>query len=581
MPVTNVVDFDLVHRIENDITERIETDSVMKSVLNAIRSGSLTRLEKNDDATDRYDASTFTNTVGKDPDPTNQGSAGTCWIHGALNMMRRDFIGRYELPSNFSFSIPHLQFWDKIEKFNEALELIIQLRRRSINDDSLHAAYSHGVSDGGWFHTARDLILKYGVVPESAFSCRYNANHTSLINHRLKLLIIEFASKVKRINGDCPIDLEDYDEMAIDSDYKPLNVKTTLPKAECIRLKEEYMECAVKILVYAIGNPIYPDSKFDWTYIDKNGKKYIAEQITPLTFLNDYCCFDYSKYVVITNDPRPRYPYYYKYARNKYDQRRPIRNGEYSKVDLESYINLPMRDIRQLVQKQIDEGIPVAFTCDVNKYVDHTNNVMSLDVTEYGAAFGIPFYSTMSKADRIDFSVSWGNHIMTIVGYDVPGCASDEGDDSEDDEDEDGDTEIDDVEEESDDIPEPSAKRQKGDANSIGSAGTVKEMQDSSVPQHYKVENSWGKYGTHKGYYLMNLPWMSEYTYDFVIHRDHLPAYIQRIDETIPTEIREGDGLAPIANDEESQRNMYRAQAMIDETMTPNQKCRYKRKREF
>jgi hypothetical protein len=81
-------------------------------------------------------------------------------------------------------------------------------------------------------------------------------------------------------------------------------------------------------------------------------------------------------------------------------------------------LNLPSDEMIKLILTQLDNDIPVWFACDIGKYSSHKLNVMDVDLYNYGIPFDTSF-TTMSKADRLDFYESYPSHAMAIIGYDI------------------------------------------------------------------------------------------------------------------------------------------------------------------
>jgi bleomycin hydrolase len=76
----------------------------------------------------------FTNVMDDDPYPLDQKQAGLCWACAAITIFRAKLIKKYSLPKNFSISLNHILFWDKLEKSNYFMEYIIHNRKKAINN---------------------------------------------------------------------------------------------------------------------------------------------------------------------------------------------------------------------------------------------------------------------------------------------------------------------------------------------------------------------------------------------------------------------------------------------------------------
>ena len=56
----------------------------------------------------------------------NQKRTGRCWIFAAVNMLRREVIEKQKLPESFEFSQSYVFFYDKLERMNYNLKLMMQ-----------------------------------------------------------------------------------------------------------------------------------------------------------------------------------------------------------------------------------------------------------------------------------------------------------------------------------------------------------------------------------------------------------------------------------------------------------------------
>ena len=103
---------------------------------------------------------------------TAQRKSGRCWLFATMNIMREKVmektgLEKFELSGNF------LSFYDKLEKANNFLEMVIANADKDMDDRMTDYIFS-GIGDGGYFDMARDLVKKYGVVPKECL------NHISL-----------------------------------------------------------------------------------------------------------------------------------------------------------------------------------------------------------------------------------------------------------------------------------------------------------------------------------------------------------------------------------------------------------------
>lgn len=64
----------------------------------------------------------------------------------------------------------------------------------------------------------------------------------------------------------------------------------------------------------------------------------------------------------------------------------------------------------------------------------------------------------------------------------------------------------------------------------------------------WRVENSWGEDHGHKGYLCMTDEWFSEYVYEVVVDRKHVPEEVQAVLEQEPIVLPAWDPMGALAN---------------------------------
>ena len=339
----------VINGIKNDPTYIISA--------NALQTGAFNNFVTNHNTIDKREH-IFSHEID-DVTAMDQETAGTCWICGGISMCRRNVIDELDLKKGFNLSLNHLMFWDKIERCNYFITEIIKNKDRKFDSNKVRKIISSPISDGGYWHVFSDLVEKYGLIPDTVFKRRVASINTTNLNKLLKYKLREFASLILSPNLDET--QKDKSDVAIET------------------LRQEFMAKIIRILVSMIGYPYYPDSTFDWTYLDKKGDKKIIKGLTPLTFYKRFCNINFNDYVPIINDPRPRH---------SFNERYEMSSTKYMVKDrssLQSHIllNLSSNDNIKLIMKQIDAGIPVWFSCDVGKYVNHAQNIMDIDLYNY------------------------------------------------------------------------------------------------------------------------------------------------------------------------------------------------------
>lgn len=120
------------------------------------------------------------------------------------------------------------------------------------------------------------------------------------------------------------------------------------------------------------------------------------------------------------------------------------------------YVNTSIDNLKNIAIKMIKSNIPVFFGSDVGKFEDVQKGLLDVDSWDYNLGFGIDM--KLNKKQRLLSGSSQMTHAMVLTGVHI----------------------ID------------------------------------GKPIRWKVENSWGDYGDHKGYFIMTDKWFDEYVFQIV-----------------------------------------------------------------
>ncbi|GGE30742.1 hypothetical protein GCM10011391_06710 [Pullulanibacillus camelliae] len=151
------------------------------------------------------------------------------------------------------------------------------------------------------------------------------------------------------------------------------------------------------------------------------------------------------------------------------------------------YLNVDMETLKALAIHQIKDNESVWFGCDVGQYSNRDHGIMDTRLFNYEKTFGTSF--GMTKAERLDYMGSCLTHAMVLTGVNLV----------------------------------------------------------DGKPNRWKVENSWGDKVGKKGYFVMSDEWMSEFTYQVVVHKKYLSENLQVALEQEPIELKPWDPMGALA----------------------------------
>lgn len=358
---------------------------------------------------------------------TNQKSSGRCWMFAALNVLRFDLIKKLNV-EDLELSQSYTMFFDKLEKANWFLENILETLDEPTDGRLVQYLLSMPMNDGGQWDMMVNLIEKYGLVPKSAMPETHMSSNSRDMNACLTEKLRGWACRLR------------------EKHMQGISVKQL--RAE----KEEMLATVYRILCICLGEP---PKQFDFSYTDKDKVFHKAEGLTPRTFYRQFIGADLSEYVSIINSPTEDKPFYRSYT---------VRFlGNVKEGRIVRYVNLPAEELKRAAVRQLEEGHPVWFGCDVGKASIRADGVMAVDAYRLDELLDTDF--PMTKGQRLDYGQSLMTHAMVFQGVD---------------------------------------------------------LDESGAPTRWRVENSWGEDAGEKGYYVMTDDWFEEYMYQIVVHQKYL-----------------------------------------------------------
>lgn len=304
----------------------------------------------------------------------DQKKSGLCWLYSCLNIIRPKMCQKYNL-ENFEFSTKYLLFWHKFENFNFILQKMIDLKTEEPNSRLFQYFVKRGLPDSGQWNSFVNLVLKYGLVPETSFKDSVHRCKTEELNDILHLKLLNFTKKIRSVEN---------------------------PE----KLQPVFMKEIFQILCIFLG---VPPNKINFEYEDKKKKYYKVKNITPLEFFKKHVPIKLNDYVVLMNDPRKKNPYNRKYQK-KYTTNMTHQKG------LE-YLNVPMTRMKTITLESLKSNESVWFGADTHQFLN--KEICSFDIQAVGALKFLNISMDLDKEDRIEYNYSDIFHAMVITGANV------------------------------------------------------------------------------------------------------------------------------------------------------------------
>ena len=362
------------------LREKYSSDNHVKVVRNAMIKTNSNELSMDWEKYRKIDHS-FSHVISGEMPVTNQKSSGRCWGFAGLNLFRV-YLGRKHNLKDFQFSQSYFMFWDKLEKSNYFLESILSTVEENFDSRIVMHLLQTPTEDGGQWDMWKNLINKYGVIPQAEMSESFSSSQSAEMNKMLARKLRENAHDLRK-------------EFSKGASNEELN-----------KLKNSMIEEIFKMLSMHLGTP--PKS-FNWQVRDKDKKFSRYENLTPQSFYEDHVGLNLDDYVCLINCPMSNKEYNKVYTVEHLGnvvEGSPIR-----------YLNVESDVMKDASIKSIKDDNPVWFGCDVGKHFHRDLGVMDTDLFDYEM-----FYSTdfkMNKAERLEYGQSQMTHAMLFTGVDL------------------------------------------------------------------------------------------------------------------------------------------------------------------
>ncbi|MDD5766418.1 MAG: C1 family peptidase [Candidatus Marinimicrobia bacterium] len=358
------------------VQKSVNADASVRAWTNAVTNSNVKQLTLNREIVTGHNE-TFSLRL-KTEGITNQKISGRCWMFAGFNILRPAVIKKYNL-AEFEFSENYLMFWDKFEKANAFLEMMIETAKRDIDDREVQALLTAPIPDGGWWNYYVALMEKYGSVPKEMMPETMNSEKTDYMNKTLDRLACRVAVELR----------------AMSAQGKKIE--------ELRKYKDESLKQFYRLLVIHLGNP---PEQFIWRVKDKN-EKLIEMTCTPQGFYKETVAVDLKSYYTLCDYPaRPANKHYsLNFSRNLYDQ-----------PDMD-FVNVPAERMKELAFTMIQDSLPVYFAADVSWDMDKDYGIMEEKLFDYESLFNIDL--KIGKKERFQYRLSTPNHAMAFIGADI------------------------------------------------------------------------------------------------------------------------------------------------------------------
>lgn len=286
----------------------------------------------------------------------DQRSTGTCWLQAGVTFLSA-LAARRGL--KVQFSVPHLVFFDKLNKAEAFLHTFADAKDERVRWHIVN----EGVSDGGTWGMFMFLVDAYGVVPHDARLPTWHAKDTHQFNRYLNNYLRGVASRVLA------------KEISIDDAMHPVLVsllRAFAPPVSTVRL-----------------------------YAHTHGRDFTGNPVSLASLVREEW-----PYVVLCHAP---------------DRAEGVYIGPFSNdasnPNQDTFYVVDMSTLIQACLRQLECGIPIWFTCDVNYDFCSKMGVAADNLFDTQALLGLP--RLLSKRERMTSLSTAPVHAMLLTAVKV------------------------------------------------------------------------------------------------------------------------------------------------------------------
>ena len=312
---------------------------------------------------------------------------------------------KYQLES-FELSQAYLFFWDKMEKCNYFLEQILDTADLDLDSRLVQTIVGTPINDGGQWDMVRNLVDKYGLVPQDLYPDSVNAKASSTVNQVLSNKLREGALVLRKAAR------EGARAASYSSGEKTAPLQNLLATTKARILREIHA-----VLTLTLGPPPAADIAFAWSFVDRHGRAR-SVSTTPLDFARDIYSTTggplritraaIDRQISLVHDPR--HP---PLSLLTVDRLGNVIGGRGI-----TYVNVAMPQLKAAVISMLRAGLPVFFGCDVGKFSDSTSGLMDLGLIDYELGLGVGMLG-MDKAARLRTGESAMTHAMVLTAVHI------------------------------------------------------------------------------------------------------------------------------------------------------------------
>lgn len=193
-----------------------------------------------------------------------------------------------------------------------------------------------------------------------------------------------------------------YSEIVKSNIFKLIELKKkNINRKELRNEKKKMLQENYEFLSKVYGEPA---RRFNYTYIDNNGKKIELKDITPNEFVKRFLSININDFVFISNAP---------VFNRTYGQK--IKNSNANMIENKTveFLHISSNELKELTIKQLKDNMPVIIGISTMKFSNLKHGVLDTRLYNYEK---LANYKKLSKEEGMTSNEIFLHHWMTITG---------------------------------------------------------------------------------------------------------------------------------------------------------------------
>jgi len=299
--------------------------------------------------------------TGKEHPSFEQGKTGYCWLSALLFCLYR--YGEKSSPTDGKLlSKSYLIFYDKLEKANNFLELLLERLDEPQSDRTVNYLLKHAMTDQGQWEMGINLIRKYGVVPYDAMPDVSATVSNGELNACLALILRCTAVKLRSIHE---------------------------ARQGGAALQAEKWECLQRVYHILVDFYGTPPSR--------------VGTLTPIQYFEQQVAFPFENYISICCTGQPPFINYTVEL-----------DGNVVEGKRNTFFSVPDVNFEEAMARQVKEEGFCWFSCDIGKFYLKNHRLLDDSIFDFDQVMEGENYTDLTREELFQTHIASMTHAMVL-----------------------------------------------------------------------------------------------------------------------------------------------------------------------